>query len=699
MINDHLSYQGRSLRILPGKLLLGPTGRRLFVDYLEKEPGFSGRIDFIHTINLTGLFRIRCTAVNSYEEAETTWYPSMLVMKLDNPKVSLTETKFVTWDDCAVSCQRWVNKTSQPMELKLEVEAALCETGVDAGTGCLALVSPKTEHGFAVGAAIRSDIGLEKGPLRVEPGESVEFVVAAAVGNLEVEDLGSIARRAVDFFADGVDYIARHNEEYESFFRDVPYFESNDMVLNKTWHYRWFVLRHNLAQPDYGFLQGMVMYEGRSHKKSKRPLSSSGWGFAKLINLSTPLHLTDMRWHGSRQIAYDMIRNMVSNVEENGLFCCAYVDRRLHSFANYGVWAIYQFYLVDGSKEFVKELLPRLKDVVANETRVYSRDDYLQIEVKHNRTGKEYQPSYWYFHGFPDNPKDPAGYTPLKRVDRSVYHFKNVLGLARLCRAVGDPDYAMYEQEAEEIKQDILNKMWDPETEFFYDLHHETDAKAMVKNIVGVYPHWAAITGKEHLGGLRKLFDPAYFHTACPFPSVARDCRAYRPEGGWMGRLIKGRNGCVWCGPSWPYTTGVAIDAIGIESKRNGHCFDKEFAYYLREYSLQHFRDRDLAKPYLVEHYHGETGEPISDEPDYNHSFYIDLIMSHVAGITFAENGISFDPIDVGLEYFILDRVRIGSDTYRITFKAQGCLDPRAAELEEGYNVYRNGVRIHGRGN
>ena len=177
MINDHLSYQGRSLRILPGKLLLGPTGRRLFVDYLEKEPGFSGRIDFIHTINLTGLFRIRCTAVNSYEEAETTWYPSMLVMKLDNPKVSLTETKFVTWDDCAVSCQRWVNKTSQPMELKLEVEAALCETGVDAGTGCLTLVSPKTEHGFAVGAAIRSDIGLEKGPLRVEPGESVEFVV------------------------------------------------------------------------------------------------------------------------------------------------------------------------------------------------------------------------------------------------------------------------------------------------------------------------------------------------------------------------------------------------------------------------------------------------------------------------------------------------------------------------------------------
>ncbi|HHX02533.1 MAG TPA: hypothetical protein GX739_07700 [Firmicutes bacterium] len=694
MINHQLSYQGRCLRILTGKLLLGPTGKRLFADYLDKEPGFSGRINFIHTINLTGLFRVRCSAVTDYEEAETTWYPSMLTMKLETPRVSFAETKFITWDDCAVSCQSWTNKTAKPIELTLEAEAALCESGIDERSGSLTLVSPQTEHGFAVGASVRSNMGLERGSYILMPGESVEFVVAAAVGNLEVEDLDSIVQRSIDFFADGVDYISRHNDEYESFFRDIPRFESSDQVLNKTWYYRWFVLRHNLAQPDYGFLQGMVMYEGRSHKKSKRPLSSGGWHFSKLINLSTPLQLTDMRWHINRKIVYDMIRNMVDNLEENGLFCCAYVDRRLHSFANYGVWAIYQFYLVDRNKEFIKEILPRLKDVVKNETRVYSRDDHLQIEVKPSRTGKEYQPSYWYWHDYPPNPKAPGNYTPLKRVDRSVYHYKNVLGVARLCQALADPDYLDFEQEAENIKRDILSKMWDPETEFFYDLHFETDAKAMVKNIVGIYPHWAAITGEEHLGALKKLFDPDYFHTACPFPSVARDCKAYRPEGGWMGRFIKGRNGCVWCGPSWPYTTSVAIDAIGIESKRSNHSFDKEFAHYLREYSLQHYRGRDLMKPYLVEHYHGETGEPLSDEPDYNHSFYIDLIMSHVAGITFAEDGVRFDPIDVGLDFFVLDQVQIGDDVYRITYKIPDCSDPRVSELEDGYNVYKNGVKI-----
>lgn len=694
MINSQLSYHERCLRILTGKLLLGPTGKRLFVDYLDKEPGFSGRINFIHTINLTGLFRVKCNAVNDYAAAQTTWYPSMLTMKLDNNRVTFTETKFITYNDCAVSCQSWTNKTAKPIELSLEVDAELCESRVDKITGCRTLVSPETEHGFTVGVSVKTNVGLEKTPLTLMPNQSIEFVVVAAAGNLVVEDLDSIVQKSIDFFADDVDYIKRHNQEYQSFFGDIPRFDSSDEVLNKTWYYRWFVLRHNLAQPDFGFLQGMVMYEGRSHKKTKRPLSGSGWSFAKLINLSTPLHITDMRWHANREIVYEMIKNMVNNVEENGLFCSAYVDRRLHSFANYGVWAVYQFYQVDGNKEFVKEILPQLKAAVHNETKVYSRDDNLQIEVRHTRTGKEYQPSYWYFHDYSQNLRDPGTYTPLKRVDRSIYHYKNVLGLAKMCKAVGDPDYLEYEQLAEKIKNDILIKMWDSETEFFYDLHFETDVKAMVKNIVGIYPYWAEITGKEHLGGLKKLFDKTYFSTTCPFPSVAKDCKAYRPGGGWMGRFIKGRNGCVWCGPSWPYTTSVAIDAIGIESKHNNHCYDQEFAYYLREYSLQHFRDRDLMKPYLVEHYHGETGEPLSDEPDYNHSFYIDLIMSHVAGICITDDDVCFDPIDIGLDFFILDQIKIKDDIYTISYKDTGCTDPRAAELEDGYNVYRNGVLL-----
>lgn len=693
MITDSLSYRDRSLRIYSGKLLMGPTGKRLFVDYLDKEPGFCGCIDFIHKVNMTSLFKVKCSIQNDFTTADTVWYPDRLEMNFENHRVSFSETKWITWDDCAVSCQQWENRTNEPFSLFLEVKSALCEELTDFNTGCCLLKSPGI-HGYSIGVAVKSDTGLEKKPFIVMPGKKVKMMIVAAVGNLETETMESIIRKATDYLKKDSDHLKRHQEEYASFYEQAPAFHSSDEVLNRTWQYRWFILRHNLAQPDFGFLQGRVMYEGRSHKKTKEPFAGAGWEFSKLVNLSTPLHVTDMRWHHQHDIVYDMIRNMIHNVDENGIFCSAYVDERQHSYANYGAWAIYQFYLVDRNNEFIKEIIGKLKKYIIREIKVYSREDNLQIEVKHNRTGKEYQPSYWYFHGYPKDPKDPATYTPLKRVDRSVYHYLNVLGVAKLCEAIGDNDHTMYYEIADEIKIDIMKKMWDENTNFFYDLHYQTDEKAMVKNIVGIYPYWADITEERHLPGLEYLFDKNHFNTRCPFPSVSKECEAYRPAGSWMGNFIKGRDGCVWCGPSWPYTTGIAIDAIGIQSKMYQHRYDNQFAYFLREYALQHFRDRDIKKPYLVEHYNAETGEPLSDEADYNHSYFVNLIITHVAGLRPEMDNVEFDPIDIGLDYFILDNVNIGSDTYKVTFKRDENVNT-LMDIETGYSLYKNGVKVN----
>ena len=161
-----------------------------------------------------------------------------------------------------------------------------------------------------------------------------------------------------------------------------------------------------------------------------------------------------------------------------------------------------------------------------------------------------------------------------------------------------------------------------------------------------------------------------------------------------MGSFIKGRNGCVWCGPSWPYTTGIAIDVIGVQSKKYNHIYDEQFGYFLREYSLQHFRDRDIRKPYLVEHYNAETGEPLSDDVDYNHSFYIDLIISHVAGLQITPEGIEFNPVNIGLDFYKLDNVNIRNDCYTISYRKAECNAAEAAGIEAGYNVYKNGNKI-----
>ena len=216
----------------------------------------------------------------------------------------------------------------------------------------------------------------------------------------------------------------------------------------------------------------------------------------------------------------------------------------------------------------------------------------------------------------------------------------------------------------------MLGKQWDETTAFFYDLHHATDEKAMVRNIVGFYPWWAEITGPEHLAGLLAALGPDEFDTPNPFPSVSPRCEVFQPGGSWKGQFLKGRNGCMWDGPTWPYTNSIVLDAIGKVSRANEHAQDELFSHFFWKYALLHFQQRDGVTPYLVEHYDSMTGEPISDEVDYNHSYLIDLIIRHVAGLAIAEDGtLSADPLDIGLEHFALSNVKVDGRDVAIRFE------------------------------
>lgn len=689
--DEELRAGRKSLRTLPGTLLLGPTGARLWADYLDPEAGFSGRFDFIHKVNIPLLFKVTQNLERSLEPCRTEWLPSHLLMEYESGRLTLSERKFIAWNDCAVSCQTWSNLSGEELVLRLETYE---DAFRDRRGRHLYGLFPIEHYSFDIAGVIAvSDPRLLE-EVRLQPGESATFIVAAALGIAGKDDPEELRKRAAAYAENGLpagQVIERQRDEYQAWFDRAPMFESSDPVLNKTWKYRWFVLRHNLADPRYGHLAHPLFYEGRSHKKSKKPFGKGGWEFSKLINLSVPLHMMDARWHHDPLYAEGALRNMQAAPGEDGMLCCLTVDTVMHSFANFACWAAYQLYLVHRNTDTVAEWLPALKQNVEAWNRVHGNErDRLMIEYKHTRTGKEYQPSYWYFHQYPKNPKDKETYTHLKRVDRSVYHYLNTLGIARLCEAAGDPEAEAYFRAAESIKHDILGKMWDEASQFFYDLHYQTDEKALVKNIVGFYPGWAGMLDERYDGLIGHLFDEREFATPCPFPSVSADCPAYAKEGGWMGHFVKGRNGCVWDGPTWPYTNSIALDALARESKRRNHAYDSRFAHYLREYSFLHYQQRDLDRPALVEHYNSETGEPLSDEQEYNHSYYIDLLVTHVAGLSVEADRIVLDPLDIGLDYFRLDRIRAAGLDLKITY-----LRPNASAgnpgLPPGYRLFVNG--------
>lgn len=671
---EPLRYVDRCLRTHEGKLLFGPSGNRLFVDILEKRPGFLGCFDFIHKANIPKLFSISDNFHTNFKTAEFVWYPTHMTMLLENDFLSCKEVKTILDDDVAFSVSSWENHSDCELILKFDFTQDSFESQMaPPADGCFQnfLSSPLLRFGIRAGLAVGWNFPAPQ--ITIKPKQRATVLAVAAMGNLATEPKEEILQK-ISFYlakqAEPFDLIRDVIHKNEKFYQDAPVFISDDKMINACWEYRWYILKNAMSKPNFGYFSETVLYEGRDHRMKKTPLKPDGWEFNKLIPLSTPLQVNDLRWHNNRELTKEIIRSAFAGQNEEGLLLCTYVNETFRSYANYMIWSIWLFYLLDGDKDFIRSLVPRMKKYIHGHEKVYTDSrDHLLIEEDHGLTGKEFQPSYWYFCGYPDNVEGLKHYTPLKRVDRSVYHYLNLCGLSNLLRTLGDSEYAVYQQKAEQLRESINQKMWDPETEYYYDLHYKTDQKALVRNIVGVYPFWAGIDEKRHANGILPLMDPEAFDLGAAYPSVSKDCPAFSPEGGWRGIFLKGRNGCVWCGPSWPYTTGIALAALGSQSRKYNHRFDDDFDRHFSQYTAQHFRDEDYTRPYLVEHYNPITGERLSDEADYNHSFWIDLVLSYVVGLTVKEDYIEIVPLKTHINYFTLDNLWIRGHKIKMEYE------------------------------
>lgn len=656
-IDKILEGKRRRLRTNPEKVLMDSSGLRLWADYLDVVPGFVGRIDFIHKINIPLLFKVECSEISFFEPADIIWKPSHISINFYKDGIEFEEQKFISLNDTAVSCMRWKNNGERKIELSLVLGTMTGEF--------------ETTYNKKIAVSFFCNGRKTQGESwSILPGEEISLCIAAQMClKEEIERMAENCVYIRKWYSNAREAIIKQKIEYQEWFDKVPEFICDDKLINKTWAYRWYIFRHNMMNPGIGNLKETYFCEGRSHKMTKEPYHPDGWEFTKLIPLSVPMHLLDLRWYQEKEFGTSILHVMRDNQDENGEFRCAKVNWRGNSYANFFGWAVWQYYLISGDKAYAKEALPAVKRQIEAWKKVYGNEkDTLMIQYVHQLTGMEYQPSYWYFHDYPDNSKDETTYTPVKRVDRSVYQYLNTLAASYLCEICGDDEKEGYKKQAEQIRKDILGKMWDSRTGYFYDLHFQTDEKAMVKNIVGVFPYFAGITEQWHEDCLKTLFSEE-FDTPCPFPSVSTKCPVFTAEGGWKGQFFKGRNGCIWNGPTWPFSNSIILDGMGKESQKRKHVYDEAFQKYFRAFTRMHYYGGDGVVPYLVEHYNSMTGECISDDVDYSHSYYIDLVMKYVAGISAFPGGFWVDPVDIGLRYFHLTGVHIQGHEIEIHFE------------------------------
>ncbi len=648
-IDNMLTGGNRRLFANPEKMLLGCTGKRLWADVLDPRPGFCGCIDFIHKINIPVLFDISCEGIADYLTADIVWQPSHLHIRAEKNGISLTEDKFILWEDIAVSCVGVFN--SSPKTITLNVSP-----GTEDGTF-------KTTYGRTIRAAFFVNGRPFEGSisLSIPPMEERSLCVGAAlVLDHEEDRLNSALAFAAGKLTGPVEALSYQKEIYQKWFDPAPSFTSDDALTDRTFAYRWYILRSCVMQPECGFLGGPFLGEGRSHKMTKTPYHPEGWEFTKYIPLSVPMHFLEMRWYPDPAICRGIAAQMAECQDEAGEYLTSWVDHRGNPYANFFAYAVLQHYLVTGDRELLEGILPSLKKQLAGWKERYGNEsDHLLTQYIHQLTGMEYQPSFWYFHDFPDDVRDPATYTPVKRVDRNVYYYMNARSVSSICELLGDGDAGKYAGLASGIRSDILSLMWDEESGYFYDLHYQTNEKAFVKNLPGVFPFFDDTLAQDcHRRALECLFSDE-FSTPYPFPSVSTKCAVFAPEGGWKGNFFKGRNGCIWNGPTWPFSNSIVLDLLGRYSLAHDYSLEEKFAEYFRKFTMLHYAGGDGKLPFLVEHYNSMTGECLSNEVDYNHSYYIDLVIRYVAGLRVLGDKIVADPLDIGLSNFNLSDVMI----------------------------------------
>lgn len=671
--NELPPIPNRVLKSRPGKHLFAPAGKRLWADYLDAVPGFQGRFDFIHKANIPLLFRVLPDANVPNGELNAEWNVShSRVTGSYGEALAVDEVKYITEDDVAVSIQRWSNTGTSDRSLRLEyddswVRSEDCEVTALCGTKSV------DSLGLEIRLAGRANFRITEEPISLAPGKSTLLIVAVALGIKDVDTISTLKERVSIRMGDLSErssesqrdlpvavidqpQFVRHREESLQWYKQAPRFHTSSVLLNRAWQYRWFILKRNQAKPGLGYLKNRAVYEGRSHKMSKNKWSPEGWEFSKLIPLSTPFHILDAGWHSLIDLERDILGNFDAIFEPKSGLRSATINAKYAAYSHFIGWAVWKYHETTGNS-ISDQLIWNLEAMVRAEHELaLAEGDIFVPQYDHRLTGKEYQPSYWYFSGFPSRPKEDGSYTPVKRVDRAVYQYLNVQGVYNLMLAHGISDSKKLKALLDAYRVAINERMWDADSEFYYDLHPTTDEKAFVKNIVGFYPWWAGLVENGDPASVIRHFDTSEFGSTFGPPSTSRDCPRYAPGGGWNGNYVKGPRGCVWNGPNWPYTTGIIVDMLG-DLARVSESAHLLFVDMLNNYLLCHFDGHDPSRPYLVEHYNAETGEPISDEPDYNHSFLINILIRHVAGLAITGSGIAVDPIDIGLEHYELEEL------------------------------------------
>ncbi len=230
--------------------------------------------------------------------------------------------------------------------------------------------------------------------------------------------------------------------------------------------------------------------------------------------------------------------------------------------------AVKRVYEDTGDKEFVKEILPKLKlyyNWLAN-NRDFDGDNLLTI-ITTFESGMDWKASYDPVLGFSGkanyhlfikgvgvdfrnfirnynmNKISRTSYFKVKDTGFNSIYAANLHDLSFLCKVAGDEDQEKYLSLARMVTESILRVMYDEEDAAFYDTYAPGNKKIKILTPTIFYPVIMDDIPREIRQEVmnRHFYKSDEFNTPYPLPSLAKNEAAFNP----------GSSVYIWRGPTW----------------------------------------------------------------------------------------------------------------------------------------------------
>lgn len=678
------------------------TGNRLWMDELEPEPGFAAKgISYITHNSVSSLAEQAYLWKASFRvdgrEPEgvcrsCAWTPAGMSLEYTFGPILVKEKKYIDRRDRFVSILSFSHALDRTVELEVTIRTILhvleassraqhnpnfirydnrrtdgikTKLLLDLSARFVIRTTQWTSLAIrAEGFAVSEDNASLKRKMTLLPGNTATFIVVGMMDHTVTDLRDDLMQERL---TPGVDLYEDADREVKAWFeKEVPAFRCSDPKISKMYAYRWYVVYKNLITPHLDCFQYPCFYEGKDR-------------FSLVCTASTSHQLREARWLRSSEYVHGHIRNLMASQLMEGTDAGRFRDTYINDIPH----AIWEAYLVYGDEQLFKPYSQALEAFVRWESsdRFCKDRDGLPVVTGSWRTAMEYQPGFYEFtspswdHTL-SAPFLKENEVALKRVDEAVYLYLNLLAIANMMIRLGRQEESeAFIRLADETKEAILMKMWDPGTRFFYDLDPVTHRKAMQsKSVTGFFPTLFGLQANsgifDHLG------NPDEFHSAYPIVSVAKDCPAYDPHNRWTQGPHASLDHpyeypCCWNGPSWNFTNAIVIDALGDTIQRHGAPYADLFRYLFVQWTEAQYENGDIEKPNTCEHFHPDTGKQYRDVKDYFHSYYNDVLIRRVVGLMPEDSDtLTISPIDMGWSYWVIENVAYRNHQISIAWNA-----------------------------